>query len=89
MAASPLSPVTRRFVGWLLILTGIFLGLGLLIRLALAAHEFTTRGAASEGLGLMAVDIVGLVGSSLLVRYGRRLRRGGDLGDGPAGEIIV
>ncbi len=88
MATSPLSPVTRRFVGWLLILTGIFLGLGLVIRLALAAYQYS-NGAATAGLGQMAVNIVGLVGSSLLVRYGRRLRRGGDLGDGPAGEIIV
>lgn len=73
----------------MLVASGILLGLGQLIRLGVAAYLWSAGSADGLGLGLAALYFVGLVGASLLVRYGRRLLRGGQLQDGPAEEIIL
>ena len=89
MATPPLPPATGRLVGWLLILAGILLGLGLLLQLSLEAYQYTQASTAAPDLGRLALSILGLVGASLLVRYGRRLWRGGHLSDGPAKETVL
>ncbi|WP_162550092.1 hypothetical protein [Hymenobacter nivis] len=90
MAAAPLSPATRRLLGWMFLWTGILLGLGQLIRLSIAAYAWSIEGI--EGgleVGLVLLYLLGLVGASLLVRYGRRLLRGGQLVDGPVKKTIL
>lgn len=69
--------------------TGILLGLGQLIRLGIAAYAWSIEGI--EGgleVGLVLLYLLGLVGASLLVRYGRQLLRGGRLSGGRAKETI-
>ena len=87
MANVPLSSGSRRLVGLLLVISGILLGLGQLIRVGLAFYTWSQ----TSGLNLvmLLVNLLALVGAGLLVRYGRRLLRGGQLRDGPADETIL
>ncbi len=73
----------------MLVASGILLGLGQLIRLGVAAYLWSTAATDALGLGMAALYFLGLVGASLLVRYGRRLLRGGQIEDGPARETIL
>ncbi len=73
----------------MLVAAGVLLGLGQLIRLGVAAYLWSVGVAGGLGLGLVALYFLGLVGASLLVRYGRRLLRGGRLADGPARQTIL
>ena len=86
MANVPLSPGSRRLVGLLLVISGILLGLGQLIRLSLAFYTWSQTGGLN--VVMLIVNLLALVGAGLLVRYGRRLLRGGHLRDGPADNII-
>ena len=87
MANVPLSPASRRLVGLLLVISGILLGLGQLIRLGLAYYDWSRT--AILNVVMLIVNLLALVGAGLLVRYGRRLLRGGQLSDGPADETIL
>jgi hypothetical protein len=40
-------------------------------------------------VGLLLLNLLGLVGAGLLIRYARRLLRGGSITDGPAGKTIL
>jgi hypothetical protein len=87
MATRTLSPATRRLVGWLLLISGLLLALGQLIKLTIVAYTWTT--ATTESLGLLLLYLLSLVGAGLLVRYGRRLLQGGQIDDGPAEGTIL
>ena len=78
MATSPLSPVTRRLVGLLLMLSGGLLGLGLLLKVAVGVYSWNAEGYQSPSALLLSVNLVGLLASGLLMRWGLRLRRGDD-----------
>ena len=80
-----------RLAGLLLIVSGVLLALGLLVRLVLTAYlwEQTQADTAALPLGLVLFNLLGLVAAGLLVRYGRRLHRGGSVGTGPADGILL
>jgi hypothetical protein len=80
---------TRRLVGWLLVVAGILLALGQLIRLGVAAYSWSAANTEVLALGLLLINMLGLVAAGLLVRYGRRLLRGGEISDGPASKTIL
>ena len=77
MATSSVSPSsTRRLVGLLLMLSGGLLGLGLLMKVAVGAYSWNS-GQPPEPFGvLLSVNLVGLLASGLLMRWGLRMRRG-------------
>ena len=79
MASTPLPPATRRLVGLLCTLSGALLAVGLLLRVVVSAYAWQTAGAASPPALQLSFNLLGLLASGLLVRLGRRLRRG----DGP------
>ena len=89
MAPPPLPPATRRLVGLLLMLSGGLLGLGLLLRVAAGVYSWQTGGPQSPSAALLTVNLVGLLASGLLVRWGRRLRRGDGLGRNPHADGML
>jgi hypothetical protein len=80
MATSSLHPTTRRLVGLLLILSGALMGLGLLIKVVVSVYNWSSNGAQSPSAVLLSVNLLGLLASGLLMRWGLRIRRG----EGPA-----
>ena len=89
MATSPLSPVTRRLVGLLLMLSGGLLGLGLLLKVAVGVYSWNAEGDQSPSALLLSANLVGLLASGLLMRWGLRIRRGtGTFRNPNANEIL-
>ena len=89
MATSTLSPTTRRLIGLLLILSGGLLGIGLLLRVAVGVYSWNSAGAQSTSALMLSVNLVGLLASGLLMRWGLRIRRGSSaLRDPNADEIL-
>ena len=89
MANSPLSPATRRLVGLLLMLSGGLLGLGLLLKVSVGVYSWSTSGAQSPSALLLSVNLVGLLASGLLMRWGLRIRQGeGTFRNPNADEIL-
>ena len=89
MATSPLHPSTRRLVGLLLIVSGGLLGLGLLLKVAVGVYAWSTAGMQSPSALLLSANLVGLLASGLLMRWGLRMRRGTPaLRDPKANEIL-
>lgn len=88
MASSSFPPATRRLIGLFLLMSGTLLGLGLLLRVALGVYTWNT----SDGLNasaLLSVNLVGLLASGLLMRWGLRMRRGPEAARDPkANEIL-
>ncbi|MBF9143233.1 hypothetical protein [Hymenobacter properus] len=77
MASAPLPPATRRLVGFLLMLSGGLLGLGMLLKVYVTVMSWNTTYQSSYAM--LSVYLVGLLASGLLMRLGRRMRRGDDL----------
>ena len=89
MATPPLPPATNRLVGLLLMLSGGLLGLGLLLKLAVGTYGWYSNGIETPSFLLLSVNLLGLLGSGLLMRWGLRLRRGhGMFRDPNANEIL-
>ncbi len=70
-----LSPATRRLVGSLLMLSGLLMGLGLLLRVAVSIYSWNLGGPQPALAATLAVNLLGLLASGLLMRWGLRLRR--------------
>ena len=77
----PLPPATRRLTGLLCMLSGGLLAVGLLLKIYLGVYAWSTAGYQSPLALLLSFNLVGLLASGLLVRYGLRMRRN----DPPAG----
>jgi hypothetical protein len=75
MATRPLPPATNRLVGLLLLLSGFLLGLGLLLKIGVVLYRWNT-GATELPVGLLAINLLALLASGLLMRWGLRMRRG-------------
>ncbi|WP_310394391.1 hypothetical protein [Hymenobacter sp.] len=89
MAPPPLPPVTRRLVGLLLLFSGGLLGVGLLLKVAVSVYSWNTAGAQSPSALLLSVNLVGLLASGLLMRWGLRLRRGHGSARNPNADEIL
>ena len=89
MATPPLHPTTSRLVGMLLILTGGLLGLGLLLKVAVGVYSWNTLGSQSTSAVMLSVNLLGLLASGLLMRWGLRMRRGTDAFRNPNGDEIL
>ena len=89
MATPPLPPVTRRLVGLLLMMSGVLLALGLLLKVYVAVVSWNAAGQ-DYSYSMLSVLLLGLLASGLLVRMGLRMRRGDDLShrDPNANEIL-
>ena len=73
----------------LLLLSGGLLGLGLLLKVAIGVYAWNTVGAQSPSALLLSANLVGLLASGLLMRWGLRMRRGIDkVRDPNANEIL-
>ena len=79
MASPPLPPATRRLVGLLCIFSGGLLAVGLLLKVAVGVYAWQTAGAQSPPALQLSFNLLGLLASGLLMRFGLRMRRG----DGP------
>ena len=89
MTTPPLAPATTRLVGLLLMVSGGLLGLGLLLKLAVGTYSWYTNGIQTPSFLLLSVNLLGLLGSGLLMRWGLRMRRGSGLFRDPnANEIL-
>lgn len=89
MATPPLPPVTRRLVGLLLMVSGALLAVGLLLKVAVGVYSWNTAGFQSPSARLLSVNLVGLLASGLLVRWGLRLRRGHESARNPDADEIL
>ena len=89
MANAPLPFATRRLVGLLLIMSGGLLGIGLLLKVAVSVYSWNTGGGQNPPALLLSVNLVALLASGLLVRWGLRIRRGEDERRDPNADEIL
>ncbi|WP_201986773.1 hypothetical protein [Hymenobacter rubidus] len=89
MATTPLPPATRRLVGLLLMLSGGLLGLGLLLKVAVGVYSWNTGGAQSLSAVMLSVNLLGLLASGLLMRWGLQMRRGTNSARNPDADEIL
>ena len=89
MATTPLPPATNRLVGLLLMVSGGLLGFGLLLKLVVGTYSWYTNGIQAPSFLLLSVNLLGLLASGLLMRWGLRTRRGTSVFRDPnANEIL-
>ena len=88
MAIPPLPPATNRLVGLLLLFSGFLLGLGLLLKIGVMLYRWNT-GVAELPVGLLAINLLGLMAGGLLMRWGLRLRRGTSTSRSPSADEIL
>lgn len=88
MATPPLPPATNRLVGLLLLFSGFLLGLGLLLKIGVMLYRWNT-GVAELPVGLLAINLLGLMAGGLLMRWGLRLRRGTSTSRSPSADEIL
>ena len=79
----PLPLATRRLAGLLCMVSGGLLAAGLLLKVYVGVYAWSTSGYQNPLALLLSFNLLGLLASGLLVRYGLRLRRGGDPPGGP------
>jgi hypothetical protein len=86
--AAPLPPATSRLVGLLLIISGLLMGLGLLLRIAVSIYSWNLGGPQDTLATMLSVNLLGLLASGLLMRWGLRMRRGTAARNPNADEIL-
>ncbi len=89
MANAPLPFATRRLVGLLLIMSGALLGIGLLLKVAVSVYSWNTGSVQNTPALLLSVNLVALLASGLLMRWGLRIRRGEDERRDPNADEIL
>lgn len=69
--------------------SGGLLGIGLLLKVVVGAYSWNVGDSQSPSALLLSVNLVGLLASGLLMRWGLRMRRGDNaLRDPKADEIL-
>ena len=89
MATPPLPPATNRLVGLLLLFSGLLLGLGLLLKIGVLLYRWNTGVVAELPVGLLAINLLGLLAGGLLMRWGLRMRRGSSAHRNPHADEIL
>ena len=89
MVTPPLPPATQRLVGLLLIFSGALLGIGLLLRVAVGAYSWNAGSPETPSALMLSVNLVGLLASGLLMRWGLRMRRGTSTHRDPNADEIL
>lgn len=77
----PLRPATHRLVGWLFLIAGFLLLLGVVLRLGVVYYEYQALGSASLNSTRIILSLMMLVAALMMLRYGWRARRGNDTVD--------
>lgn len=77
----PLPPTTRRLVGWLFLIAGLLLLLGVGLRLGVVYYEYQRLGEEALNSTQLVMSLMMLVAAMLMLRYGWRERRGNDTVD--------
>ncbi|UOQ78542.1 hypothetical protein MUN84_08315 [Hymenobacter sp. 5516J-16] len=77
----PLPPTTRRLVGWLFLIAGFLLLLGVGLRLGVVYYEYERLGPDVLSSGRIVISLTMLVAAVMMLRYGWRERRGNDTVD--------
>ena len=67
--------------------SGGLLAIGLLLKIGVGVYAWSAAGYQSPLALLLSFNLLGLLACGLLVRYGLRLRRGGDPPGGPNLQI--
>ena len=88
MATPSLPPPTNRLVGLLLLVSGALLGLGFFLKIGVLLYHWNT-GAAELPVGLLALNLLGLLAGGLLMRWGLRTRRGAPATRNPHADEIL
>jgi hypothetical protein len=89
MPTPPLPPATSRLVGFLLMLSGFLLGLGLLLRVGVSVYGWYAGAPAGSSAMFLSVNLLGLLGSGLLMRGGLQMRRGNASPHDPNADEIL
>ena len=89
MTTPPLPPATQRLVGLLLMFSGALLGIGLLLKVAVGAYSWNAGSPESPSALMLSVNLVGLLTSGLLMRWGLRMRRGTSTFRNPNADEIL
>jgi hypothetical protein len=76
-------------VGLLLILSGGLLALGFLLKVYVGVYSWSTVGMQSNAALLLSVNLVALLASGFLVRWGVHMRRGNDAPRNPNADEIL
>jgi len=74
--ARTLPPASRRLVGLLCIVSGAMLAVGLLLKIYVGVYAWSTAGYQSPLALQLSFNLLGLLASGLLIRYGLQMRRG-------------
>ncbi|UPL48519.1 hypothetical protein [Hymenobacter sublimis] len=77
----PLPPTTRRLVGWLFLIAGFLLLLGVGLQLGVVYYEYERLGPDVLSSGRIVISLTMLVAAVMMLRYGWRERRGNDTVD--------
>ena len=88
MATPPLPPATRHLVGLLLALSGGLLGIAMLLRVGISVYDLVTSGPGGDLAVQLSLNLLGLLASGLLMRWGLRMRRGIHFRDPNTNEIL-
>jgi hypothetical protein len=75
-------------VGLLLALSGGLLGIAMLLRVGISVYDLVTYGPDGAFAIQLSMNLVGLLASGLLLRWGLKMRRGIRFRDPNANEIL-
>ena len=89
MVTPPLPPATQRLVGLLLMFSGGLLGIGLLLKVAAGVYSWNAGSPQSPSALMLTVNLVALLASGLLIRWGLRMRRGTNTHRDPNADEIL
>lgn len=79
----PLPSPTRRLVGLLCMMSGGMMAVGFLLKIYVGVYTWSTAGYQSPLAMLLSFNLLGMLASGLLIRFGLQIRRGTPPAAGP------